>query len=1025
MGAVQFEGQAARAAKTVGEFMSNNSIVSLGLRSLLLASSACAAFVSSGNTASAQDGSGSTAADSVEKVVVTGSRIARKSLNTANTTSVLTADQLYRTGAVNVADIFNTLPQFAPTLSRTTTTFSGAATSGLNLANLRNLGSVETLTLINGRRVPAGIVTGGQVDFNTIPSANIERIEVLTGGASAIYGADAVAGVVNIITKKNFNGFDFGASYGVSEFGDNINPQGYAMAGVELEGKGFASVTAQYEFQGLVSCKDRYLCAEDFFWNPPGAQLRGPAAYSGVPPQGRFFVDPGNALTGQDWTLRTGTWVTPFAVAVDGYNRNPKRTIAQPTSRLMLAAESEYEVRPRITAFMELNYGSSKTDSAFEGNPFTGNPTNGIGGPVPSGGIEVTIPFNNPFIPTNNIGCIVCLPATPAGDAQDIRDAMAARGDGFLTWNQRFDAFGLRGADNLRQTVRAVGGLKGEFDTLFGIGSDWNWEASYVYGRTSLDSITEGLVDLTRLYAALRVESSGVPDVASTPDREDLRCVDPTQRVLGCVPINPFNGGAYTQKMIDYIAVSAGQRGSHEVEDATATLGGSLFELPAGPVQVLVGAEWRRTLGNLDYDAVINSGTVIGNIIGDSRSQNKWQELFGEAVVPILTDTSFTKELRLEGSYRSTHADGQGTFDTWKFGGIWEPFAGLKFRAVQSRAIRAPNTGEQSGFGQTFGNVVDPCAGNLAAPGVDPDVAVNCLADGFNAGIYNPPVVVQQNVGGFNFGNPAVQPEVGDTTTYGFVITPDLVPGLSLTVDRFDIEVDKQIALIGRQLIANLCYQLPAPDRATYCSKIQRAFNPNVDQLAYQNLALVAIFDEVQNNTKSTAKGVDIEIRYRTELADWFGETGDLGSLNLNAIISLFDEATALTTVPGAPAQFTDFLGYSGSGGQLERQGKGTLIYSLDGWSLAWTSRYIDESLSSPLVLPVRQVTMPDAWYHDAQVTWNMNENYTLYFGVNNVADKDPPFFPSTQSGVQALDTLPQYYDVFGRSFYAGFKVRM
>lgn len=999
--------------------------MSARLRGALLASSACAALTTTAVTAHAQDGAAS-ASQKVEKVVVTGSRIARKNLESANTTSIVTADQLYRTGNANLADIFVTLPQFSPSfgVSRTQSTFAGAQASGQNQANQRNLGGTRSVVLINGRRAPAGSITTTAVDFNTIPSSNIERIEVLTGGASAVYGADAVAGVINIITKKKYDGFSAGVHYGASEEGDNINPRAYANFGATFDDRGYVAVTAEYEYQGYVSCADRFLCAEDFLWAPPAAPIRGPAAYSAVAPQGTFIVGAGNGLTQQNWTLRTGNWVQPFVTATDGYNRNPKRTLAQPTARMLFQAEGEYEVLPRMKAFVEFNYGSSKTDSIFEGNPFQST-TNGIGGPPPFPGFEVTIPGNNPFIP--QVGGINNVPA-----AQDIRAAMTARGDTELSWQQRMDLFGLRGADNLRQTHRIVAGLKGDFDSLFGIGSEWDWEVAYVFGRTNLDSITNGLIDLTHLYAGLRVEPSGIADNPATPDREDFRCVDAVQRAQGCVPINPFGGTAnnsYTQRMINYISSSAGQRGTHETEDAVAYLSGSLFELPAGPLQIAVGAEWRRTLGDLDYDSVINNATVIGNQIADQRSQNKWQEGFGEVVVPILSDASFTKELRLEASYRQTHADGQGSYDTWKYGGVWEPIAGIKFRGVQARAVRAPNTSEQSGRGQTFGTIGDPCT--TANIGANPNRAANCLADGFNLGPYNPPLSVQQNVGGYVTGNPNLTPEVADTTTYGLVITPDLIPGLSVTVDRFDILLDDAINATGRGNIVNNCYDLPAGQREVWCAFIQRGFNPNVslnpNPAAYSNLALVGVDDVISNVQRYDIKGVDFELSYSTAVDKIVGSDEDLGRFGVNMVFTFYDEATQLTSPPGATPVLRDLLGFAGGTtsdqGWIEKQGKINLLYAIDDWSFFWNIRYVGEALSSPFNNPV---TIEEEFYHNFQGTYDIGEHYRFYLGVNNVMDKDPPFFPNSpggQSGTQALDTVPGYYDIFGRSYYAGIRV--
>jgi outer membrane receptor protein involved in Fe transport len=207
-------------------------------------------------------------------VVVTGSRITRSNLESTTPVLSIGRAEFDALGYENIADLAAALPQFSPAFgaSRTQSTFSGAATSGLNQANLRNLGALRSVTLINGRRVPAGSPQFTSVDFNLIPSANIERIEVLTGGAAAIYGADAVAGVINIITKKDFEGIELGASYGAADEGDNQNPSAYLMLGGAFAEQGRGLLTLQYDKQGEVSCADRFLCEEDFFWNNPAAR---------------------------------------------------------------------------------------------------------------------------------------------------------------------------------------------------------------------------------------------------------------------------------------------------------------------------------------------------------------------------------------------------------------------------------------------------------------------------------------------------------------------------------------------------------------------------------------------------------------------------------------------------------------------------------------------------------------------------------------------------------------------------------
>lgn len=927
-----------------------------------------------------------------ETIVVTGSRIARPGLVSTTPVAVLGEERLEQQGYDNIADVLVTLPQFAPSFgaSRTQSTFSGATSSGLNVTNLRNLGSFRSLTLINGRRAPSGVITSSGVDLNTIPSANIERIEVITGGASAIYGADAVAGVVNIITDRDFEGVEMGVSYGEAfENADNQNPAAFIRFGGALGDRGNFTLTAQYEYQGLVMCRDRYLCAEDFSWFPPGAQNRGPTAQSGVVPQGRWLVDAGNALAAQDVNYRNGALV-PFSLAAGhGYNRNGRRALAIPTERFMLAADADYEIFDGVSAFAEINYGSSETDAPFEGHPFQST-TDLVGSiSLAQGGLEATIPIDNPYIPA------------------DLRALMVARGDTALSWLQRFDSLGVRGAQNTRQTVRLATGLEGELETLGGLGSNWNWEVSYVFGRTTLDSITNGLVSRANLYTGLRVE-------ADPGNPGGYRCVDPLARASGCVPINPF--APYTQAQINYLAVNAGQRGETELENGLAFISGDLVELPAGPLQIGFGVESRRTTAFLDYDDPINRGLTTGNRIGDNPETTfRTQEAYVEAVVPVLSDAPLAYELNLEGAYRVSDSSNFGTYDTWKYGGDWSPVPGIRLRAMQARAVRAPVLGDVTGISQTAGVVTDPCVQENI--GANATRSANCAAEGVPNN-YNPALIVRQGVQGFILGNANLDPEVADTTTYGFVIQAGQFDGVpapfdtfTLTVDRFEIEIEDVIQTTGRQNIANLCYDLSGAARAPYCALVQRGFNP----ITGVNYTLLNVNDSVDNLASLSIAGVDVEASIGFEL-------GSLGALNLSTAWTFYDEAELRVG-----ANRVDLLGYAGGStsdqGFLEQQGTFTTAYTIGNLAATLTTRYIPETEQSPF----ENAATPklDAHvYNDINVRYNLTETATIYGGVNNISDQEPPFMESLQSGTQALDTVPAYYDVFGRSWYAGVKVR-
>ena len=942
-------------------------------------------------TASAQEAAAG--ADQLEEVVITGSRIARPDLDAPSPVLVISSDQLASQGLRNIADIAAQTPQFAASFgtSRTQSTFSGAATSGLNLVNLRNLGTVRSLVLVNGRRMTPGRPTTAAVDFNTMPTANIERVEVLTGGASAVYGADAVAGAINIITRK-IEGVEVGLSYSEASEGDNKNPGGYLMLGGAFGTGGHASVTIQYEDQGRVRCSDRYLCAEDFAWtNSAAAPVRGAAARSAVGATAKFQL----GTSGTFYTSRNGSFtdasgaLIPFVTSIDGYNRNADRTLAIPTKRIMLQAEGSYGIGENVEAFAELNYGSSKTDAPFEGHPFQSTAAGSLfgGGPGVTG-LQASVPVNNPFIPA---ALRAALPATAT----------------VLNWQQRFNQFGSRGAQNERNIVRAMAGLKGSFGAPFGPGDDWNWEVSHLFGRMNLDSITDGLVATDRLYYSLRVEQ--VPGAAAGT----YRCVDPGARAAGCIPVNPF--APYTQAMKDYLNVRAGQSGRSEIEDTTAYVGGAVAKLPAGDLRLVLGAERRSMSGFLDYDEVINRALVTGNQIGDKNYVKlTTNEVFVEASAPILKDLPALRSLEFDGSFRRSNPNSGDAYNTWGAGFTWEPLDGLRVRVNKAHAVRTPNPDELSGVGQDFGVVNDPCT--VARRNANATRAANCLADGVPS-TYDPPLNVLQSVGGFVGGNPNLDPEKGDTLTYGFVITPAMLEGFALSLDRFDIKLSNVINTVGRQLKADQCYD--TTDRL-FCGDVIRGVNPNTPG----NWALISVNDQNINVASYRVKGYDLVASYGFDVNSLFKSAADRGRLSLRLALTVYDTADEVA-LPGQPT--IDLLGYAGGStsdqGWLKQQGVLDTNYKIGRWSANWHLRYVGSAYMAPGAKDFGKIG--SHVYHDLRVAFQPKEGTEIYLGVNNLMDKEPPFFATGTSGTQALDTVPAYYDVFGRQIFGGVKVKL
>lgn len=925
-----------------------------------------------------------------QRVEITGSRLNRINLDSPTPTLVLDASSFSNLGIENFADLAQQLPQFAPAFgaSRTQSTFSGVASSGLNLTNLRNLGGFRTLVLINGRRVPGGTSTSSSVDFNTIPTANIERIEIITGGASAVYGSDAVSGVINIITKKNFSGIEVGASYGEASAGDNKNPSAHIMVGGKIGERGNGLLTLQVDNQGQVSCKDRYICAEDFAWTNPASPLRGPAAYSGVGLGGRFFVG------GTSYTRRNGSFTDangnlyPFSVTIDGYNRNADRDIAIPTKRIVAAGEVEAEITKGVKAFAEMNYGQAKIDSAFEGHPFQSQAAGSL-----FGSLQPTIPMSNPFIPAALRAAVDAYNANPANANTQITN---------MTWWQRFnEAGGPRGAASDRNTVRLAAGLKGELDTLFGLGKAWRWELSHVYGRTQVNLNTEGLVNTSNLYYGLRVE----PDPAN-PGK--FRCSDAGARSQGCVPINPF--ADYTPEMQAALRIGSQASGRSTIDDTVASISGVVGELPAGSVRTAFGLERRTFSGFLDYDVVVNNGLATGNRISDiEKNKSTTEEAFAEVLVPILADVPGAKSLNFEGAFRTSKAD-KFDYNTWKFGGDWEPVGGVRVRAMKARSVRAPLPGELSGGGLTAGVVNDPCT--AARRTQNATRAANCDADGVPSN-YTPALTIEQGVTGQTGGNPNLEPEVGTTLTYGVVWTPAFAKGLSVSIDRFKIDVDKIITTVSRQIAVNKCYDTV---ERLLCNAVTRGTNP---LLPGANYVLTSVNEQLQNVASQSIAGVDIDVRYGFRLPS------SLGSVDLSWVNTIYDKAKLVPLAGNDPINLLGQAGGSTSDqGYVRHTSNLSTTWKWNRLSTNWTMRYISRSDMDPSSSADGYPKIGAHTYHNLRVGYSVAKDSEVFAGVTNVFDKQPPFFGSGRSGTQALDTVPGYYDVFGRSWYVGLRAK-
>jgi outer membrane receptor protein involved in Fe transport len=937
----------------------------------------------------------STAAEE-ESILVTGSRIARPELESASPVTVVDDEQIALDGSQNISDILNELPQVGLGSTRTNTNFLTSGT-GIATVNLRALGSSRTLTLVNGRRFISGFAGDSAVDLNNIPTDFIQRIEVVTGGSSAVYGSDAVAGVVNFILKDSFEGVSLRAQSSVTEEGDNPRYYVSATAGTTFGGddRGNILVNFSYDKDEGLSSRNRARSAQDC-----ANLLCGPGSYSSYAPQGQFQLvsasgapvaalpnggsvfsfNPDNSLA-----LLTG-----YNTGAYGYNRNNDRYISVPLERYLATGVANYDITDGIEAFAEVTYAKVTSNSSLE--PYALSALSDIyyRAVDPYG-----MPITNPFIPAT-VAAAIAARNSDANPANDV-DAIDFR----RRQNDVFD----RSNTVERNTWRVAVGLRGDVFERF------KWEASYVYGYMNDYNASED-IDNNRYRQALDAIQVGTGNVVGV----NIICRDPSAVAAGCIPLNPFGFNTVDPRAAAYVqaVVPKSEEITNQQHVATFSVSGPLATLWAGDIGAAVGFEYREEKTQDDLDILTNTGGNSGNQIPDLQGGFRVWEAFGELNVPLLRDVSFVQYFGLIGAARYSDYSTIGSTFSWNAGAEWEPINGLRFRGVYAVANRAPNNGELfSQPSETFAAVTDPCDlvtatssnnGYGDACRAIPAIAAQITADG----TFNYTLADTQGINGFIGGNQALQEETAKTLTIGGVISPALVPGLSITVDYFDIKIDQAISTLGRSYSIAQCLETGL---SVYCGNVFRSSTTGFVTRVDGQLINVAGFG---------SRGVDVGVRYSRALG-LASEDKLTFSGNYTYLIKFTSQAD-----PASPV--SDFAGTFGPSYSTHRF-SGRLTYAVDEFSLSWATNFLSGGPYSLTPVSANAAVqalndISDYWLHDAQVRWDMKEGFSLYFGVDNVFNTKPPYLPGTPFGTPTGLETGAEFDVFGRRFTAGARVR-
>lgn len=981
------------------------------------------------------------AAQEDEAIVVTGSRIVSPTIVSVSPVQVVGEEQIRQSGVTNVQDILLENPAFGtPALSRTNSNFLTSGT-GAATVDLRDLGSDRTLVLINSRRVVAGLPGTSTVDLNVIPTQFIERIDILTGGASSLYGSDAVAGVVNFIYKENFEGIEANAQYGITQRGDTPEYQAnLTFGGNFAENRGNVMVHLGYSNQGQLAARQRANTriddADPLFTglsddiNSYGNPVE--PFYSSFPPQGRFSAGgytftygPGGAL--QPCFTTNGPTCSSFVAATpddpatpedesdpgladigggtgpNGFNRQAYRLIAVPVQRYLLATRGHYDISDNIRVFAEGTYSKTESDRVLEPyaletggtNPlYPGSGVAPIETQVPVTGTNTFTIVRNPFVPD----AIYNVATDTDGDG--LRDIGFAR---------RLTDVGTRSGSTSREFFRFVVGLSG---TVF---SDFKWDLSYNYGRTTESQTGGGQVNFPNLRQALAV----IPGPTGTPI-----CADPAARVSGCVPVNLFGFDSINPAALPYI--DAGQTYQTRISQqvVSANLTGSLFELPAGPLGIAIGAEYRRETSSEDNDALTNAGLNGSNALPDTSGAFDVKEAYAEINVPILADTPFFHSLNVRAAGRVSDYSTVGMVYSYSGGLEWAPTPDVRLSGTYARAVRAPNIGElYQGPSQTFPTgITDPCEGiSSTTTGTiaqvcraNPGVAANIAANG----VFTLTQADKQGISGFDSGNPNLNEEKSDSYTASLVITPrsiDFLRNSVLRVDYYNITIDDAIVNLPRTTIIQQCYENNDPNFCQFITRFPTQFgSSSAGAIQFINSGGV-------NSGKLKAEGIDVTVSNRFDLSG----LGVPGTLNARIAYSHIFQ-NYLVPLDGTDKDVT-----AGEIGTPKDRFTATLGYSNEQMDWSFTGTYFgrscedDASLTGFFGFAPCSIKVDAEFYLDTQITFKPEKSYEFYLGVDNLLDNEAPrILTNTPFNTTGTDTAADVYDVFGRRFYIGARMR-
>jgi len=1012
-------------------------------------------------------------ATSGDSIIVTGSRIRRPNLESTVPIQSVSGQEFFETGQTSVGDILNELPSLRSTFSQSNSTrFLG--TTGLNLLDLRGLGTQRTLVLVNGRRhVGADILSNAvSPDINTFPTDLIERVDVVTGGNSAIYGSDAIAGVVNFVLKDHYEGIQLRGQGGASSYGDAGSYYGSVLAGTNFaDDRGNIAINAEYAHQSAFFASDRPNLRNNNGFvivdtDPSGSDgvpdrifvrdirsstisLGGLVSFAsganrfpvpaGSPPGTLGVINPNAGICGRDaaqapfnctfvfqpdGTLvpQTGgrVGISPngsYAGGNGSTGREQDIIYVQPRQdRYSVNLIGHFEISPAFVPFVEAKYVRTDQRGNQSGPAFTQGTTFGVGS-------AEQLRLDNPFL-TAQARAVITQQLLAANPLANVGNS------GRFALRRNLLDLGSRSEESKRETYRVVAGVRGD------LGGNWNYEISGNYGEFKEATKVLGNLNIQRYLLATDATRNGAGNIVCRAQTNGgATAIDygntPSQAVLdadiaACVPLNPFGFGNISEAARNYViqdTISRGKITQLVVNGFVSGDSSKWFQLPGGPVGIAVGGEYRRETARFREDPLVENGYTFYNAIPSFTPPSfEVKEAFGEIRLPILKDVPFFQELTLSAAGRIADYKGStGTVYSYNGGVDWSPIKDFRVRANYSRAVRAPNSTDLfTPLGQNFApGFVDPCSARNIGTG-SANRTANCAAAGIPTSYDFVPLQSLQTVSG---GNTELQEEKSDSYTLGAVYTPEFAPGLSLSVDYFSISVKDVITAPTAQQIANACYD-SADLTNQFCALFERNPLPNEadgsgngpnGEVQYQIIE-GSLQQVLLNYAKLKVRGIDTEIAYRKAI-DGFGEL----SARFVYTHVLQNDSFLDPTDPGRADQTLLELGDPKDAFNFDaslKTGPFTFGYQFRYIGKQVINEYEDffsKQGRDPENADYSDIRFYKAvGYHDFRLGIDATERFNMYIGVDNAFNRQPPL---GASGVGAGSGI---YDPRGRFFYAG-----